>query len=119
MPNMAGKVCLNHTNVPAVSKCETCSKPLCEDCILEVLGSHFCSERCAGAGLDKKERIAVLNSEILQSEGATIRSKVIILLVLMGLAYAGYVYWHNNQFKMGKLKNEGQNTLQNADSRRQ
>jgi hypothetical protein len=116
---MAGKICHNHTNVPAVSKCDTCSKPLCADCILEVKDIHFCCTGCAGIGLDKRERITastVLNSEQLQSEGAACRTKLIILLILAGLAYAGYVYWHNNQVKMGKLrnKNEEQQTLQNV-----
>ena len=118
MPNMAGKVCLNHANVPAVSRCETCSKPLCEDCILEVQGSHFCCERCAGDGIDKRERI-VLNSANQGSKASTLMTKVVILIILAGLACAGYVYWRNNQVKMGKLKEEAPKTLQNADSRRQ
>lgn len=95
MPNMAAKNCLNHAKVPAVSTCETCSRPLCENCILEVAGSHYCSENCATINLDKLERIALLNSRNIQSEGTAFRMNLIILLVLAGLAYAGFVHWHN------------------------
>jgi hypothetical protein len=114
MANMAGKVCLNHTSTPAVSRCETCFKPLCEDCILEVEGSHFCSEKCAGDGIDKKGRIAVLDSVNQKSKMAAFVGKIIVLLILLGLAYAGYVYWQNNQSKMDKFKRDAQKALQNA-----
>jgi hypothetical protein len=117
MANMAGKVCLNHTSVPAVSRCETCFKPLCEDCILEVEGSHFCSEKCAGDGIDKKGRIAVLDSANTKSRAAALMTKIVILLILAGLAYAGYVYWQNNQSKMEKLKKEAQKTLQTVEKK--
>jgi hypothetical protein len=119
MQNMAGKMCHNHANIPAVSTCGMCAKPLCEDCILEVSGGHYCSERCAGDGIDKRARSTVLNSANQKSAASTFRAKVVIFLILVGLAYAGYVYWRNSQVKMGKLKEDVPKTLQNADSRRQ
>jgi hypothetical protein len=117
MANMAGKVCLNHTSTPAVSRCETCFKPLCEDCILEVEGSHFCSEKCAGDGIDKKGRIAVLDSVNQKSKVAAFVGKIIVLLILLGLAYAGYVYWQNNQSKMDKFKKDVQKAAQTVEKK--
>lgn len=117
MPKMGDKVCLNHTSVPAVSRCETCFKPLCEDCILEVEGSHFCSEKCAENSLDKRGRIAILNAANQKSKSAALVRNIIILLVFAGLAYAGYVYWQNNQSRMEQFKKEAQKTLKAAEKK--
>ena len=112
------KFCNHHANVPAVSKCEACSKPLCGDCILEVVGSHFCGERCAGDSIDKRERSTastILNSANQESRASALMAKVAILLVLIGLACAGYVRWHNNQDKMNTLNQEVHKTIQNGN----
>jgi hypothetical protein len=117
MANMTGKVCLNHTNVPAVSRCETCFKPLCEECVLEVEGSHFCSEKCAGDGIDKKGRIAVLDSKNQKSRTSAVITKIVIFIILAGLAYAGYVYWQNNQSKVNKFTKEMQKAAQTVEKK--
>jgi hypothetical protein len=103
MPNMGDKVCLNHTSVPAVSRCETCFKPLCEECILEIEGRHFCSEKCAENSFDKRGRMAVLDAANQKSKAAAMVRNIVILLVLAGIAYAGYVYWQGHKKEVQNL----------------
>ncbi len=107
MPKMGDKVCLNHTSIPAVSRCETCFKPLCDNCILEVEGRHFCSEKCADDSLDKRGRIAVLESVNQRSKSASMAKHIFVLLVFAGLSYAGYNYWQNNRNKIGDDSMDG------------
>ncbi len=47
MANLEGIVCLNHSGTQAQSRCTTCIKPICGECIVEVNNDHFCSENCA------------------------------------------------------------------------
>ena len=39
-------VCVNHTDRQATSRCSSCHKPICNDCIIKDSGSVFCSEKC-------------------------------------------------------------------------
>ena len=40
-------VCVNHTNRTATSRCSSCHKPICNDCIVNSGGAVYCSNRCA------------------------------------------------------------------------
>ena len=42
-------VCVNHTNREATSRCTSCHKPSCDDCIVKADGAVYCSSRCAEA----------------------------------------------------------------------
>ena len=47
MPNMENKVCLNHPNIDATSRCTSCFKPMCNECIIKDTGEDFCTQVCA------------------------------------------------------------------------
>ena len=46
MSQLGDKVCPNHPNATAVSRCETCFKPLCSECAISKEDKDFCSKTC-------------------------------------------------------------------------
>ncbi len=44
---MAKDLCINHTSTPAVTRCFSCHKPLCGQCIIREGTGNFCSSACA------------------------------------------------------------------------
>ncbi|GAB4321124.1 MAG: hypothetical protein Kow0059_15670 [Candidatus Sumerlaeia bacterium] len=40
-------VCLNHPERIAYTRCKTCGKPLCEECMITNDLGDFCSEKCS------------------------------------------------------------------------
>ena len=45
-----GKVCLNHTSVPAAAICAACGKPICVQCIVPGPEGSYCSQECRERG---------------------------------------------------------------------
>lgn len=43
---MANSVCINHTDRAGTSRCSTCHKPICAECVQKSGGAVFCSQRC-------------------------------------------------------------------------
>ena len=86
MSNVEGKVCLNHTSTPAVSRCTTCFKPICSNCIVQVNAEHFCSEACAENHIRTSADITRFKGK--QKSG--LFKKVIILAILGALAWFGW-----------------------------
>jgi hypothetical protein len=39
-------VCINHPDRSGTSRCSTCHKPICSDCVVKLSGSVFCSQIC-------------------------------------------------------------------------
>jgi hypothetical protein len=39
-------VCVNHPGRAATSRCSSCHKPICDDCIVKSEGAVFCSQAC-------------------------------------------------------------------------
>jgi len=39
--------CVNHQDRPATTRCKTCSKPVCRDCVVRTNEGMFCSDVCA------------------------------------------------------------------------
>jgi len=40
-------VCVNHPNRSATARCICCLKPVCQECLVSVSGSKYCSQDCA------------------------------------------------------------------------
>jgi hypothetical protein len=72
MANMNNKVCLNHTSTPATSRCITCFKPLCDECIHINGNDHFCSVDC-----DLKNQRTSVNIEKLTTPKKPLFGKLI------------------------------------------
>ena len=88
MANVEGKVCLNHTNVPAASRCTTCMKPVCTECTVTVNAEDFCSQTCA----ENHIRTSAELSRFKSKQKSGLLKKIIILAILAGLAWFG---WQN------------------------
>jgi len=39
-------ICVNHTSRTATTRCSSCHKPICDDCVIKANGSVFCSQKC-------------------------------------------------------------------------
>ena len=84
--DISEKVCLNHTDTPAVARCICCFKPLCSSCIIPSGSDPCCSEKCK------------INHERTSSNIADIKSrdkggfgKTLIRLIILGAV--GYACW--------------------------
>ncbi len=86
MANLEGIVCLNHSNTQAASRCTTCMKPICNQCIVEVKSDHFCSENCVENHIRTSAEISRFKSK--QKSG--FMKNLIYLLVLGGLIWFGW-----------------------------
>jgi hypothetical protein len=88
MANMNNKVCLNHTSVPATSRCTTCFKPICDECIHAEGSEHFCSQIC----IEKHKRTSE-NIELLKERKKPgLLGKVIKLLIIAAIVYGAWKY---------------------------
>lgn len=84
------KVCRNHPERQAVSRCETCFKPLCPECVNTIGGVDFCSERCQRNYADVGANIADYETKRTAERARRRRRRlvktVIILIIVAGLA---------------------------------
>ena len=117
MANMGDKVCLNHTNVRAVTRCETCFRPLCAECIVEVDGRHFCSEKCAGDSTDKRGRIAALNGANAKTKNTAFIKNIVILVILIGIAAAAFCYWQGHKKEVARMRTQLQEAARQAEKK--
>lgn len=105
---MQDKVCPNHPENQAVTRCTTCFKPLCGACVVEKGNMDFCSDQCATNHFTTNASI----SDSLARDAAARRRKRIVklflLLVLLAMGFAGAFYWRNymsSKNKKGVLDN--------------
>ena len=117
-----GSVCLNHPDTPAVAHCAVCRKPVCKECQKIYEGVTYCSKEC----YDNAKRTGVMVDDVIQKRSAVefkrkIRN-IIVLLVIVALAFAGWTYYKKNKStidaKAKSLKqqtektiNDGKNTI--------
>ena len=103
MANLEGIVCLNHSGSQAQTRCTTCMKPICGQCITEVNNDHFCSQNCAENHIRTSAEISRFKSK--QKSGGL--KKLIYLAILGGLIWFG---WTNKDSIM-KFFDEKKNEL--------
>jgi len=95
--SLEGVVCLNHPDTPAVARCATCAKPICEQCAIREDDQVFCSAECRQNGLASA---AVVNTIMRAKKRGDLRRRVVFLIkliILSGLVYAGWVYYSRNR----------------------
>ena len=88
MPDMSDKVCLNHTSTPATSRCTNCFKPICNECIKVESNEHFCSQIC----IEKHKRTSANIDALNTRKKSGFMGKLILIIILAGLAYGGWKY---------------------------
>ncbi|MCM8530489.1 MAG: hypothetical protein NE330_04945 [Lentisphaeraceae bacterium] len=105
MSSIEGKVCLNHTNIPAVARCTSCMKPVCQECVVNVNSDNFCSDTCAENHIRTSADINRFKSK--QKSG--VMKKVIILAILAALAWFGWTKKEEIKQKIDEKKEELKN----------
>lgn len=98
MSNVSNSVCPKHPNTPAVSRCVTCMKPICQECVNKVNNDTFCSSTCAENHIRSSADLARFKSK--QKSG--VLKKVIILVIIAGLAWLAW----SNQDKIKEFINK-------------
>ncbi len=89
--HMARHRCLNHPDVPAVTHCAQCHKPLCESCIESEAGeAMFCSAQCAAKNRGFYARYP--SSSARRSGWISLLIKLVVLAAIaVALLYGGRV----------------------------
>ena len=103
----AGSVCLNHPNTHAVTRCATCSKPICQECIVKHGGVSYCSTLCR----DNAVRTGAMVDDVQKRKGAANFKRFVIrfvqLLILLAVLGAAYWYYKNNKSKVDSKLQQG------------
>ena len=97
MADISESVCLNHPDTPAVTRCATCGKPICERCIVSRNGSNYCSETCADNAMNSVGRVndVLENKRKVDAKGK--KRTLIVIVILIAAAAAGYYYYTQNK----------------------
>ena len=103
MSDISESVCLNHTSTPAVCRCTTCFKPICNDCIVRDNEESFCGQICAEKNKRTSENIAALNKR--KPSGALKK------IILLGIIAAGLYWAYTNQAKVKEIIDKGKSEL--------
>ena len=116
MANISDSVCLNHPNTPAVTRCATCGKPICSQCIVSKNGSNYCSQTCAANAADSAGRVnGALESEKRIAARRRIRN-LIILVILIAAAAAGYYFYQQNKDDVNQFVKQTEKTVSKGAS---
>ena len=90
-------VCLNHPEVEATTKCTTCFKPLCQECVVRRERHAYCSQQC----LENHLRTSGNVSRVVARERAIQRRKLILqtatILVLAVVLIAAALFFLQKQ----------------------
>lgn len=92
MRNAKDSVCLRHTDRPAVTRCETCFRPLCEECRIPRDNVDFCSEQCAIGYTDTQKRMEAFEKQTRRVKGRRLRRLLLRWLIVAAIA-GGIYYW--------------------------
>jgi len=94
--NVSGQVCLNHPDRSATSRCETCFKPLCDECIQVEDGKHFCSDTCARNYRATAARIDGIAARDRARRRKKMLRRLVLLVVIVTAAVFAYRWWKSN-----------------------
>lgn len=109
MAKMSGQVCLNHTDRVAVTRCETCFKPLCDECVVSRNDIDFCSGTCAENYAASADRMADHAARSRRHRVRRLMKRLALLIILGVLAYCGYRWAVANPDRARELRRELEN----------
>ena len=97
MADLSQSVCLNHPNTSAATRCASCGKPICSQCIVSRNGSDYCSDKCADGAASSDGRVKdVLAEKKKTNAKGTIRALIVFFLIVAAAA-AAYVFYTQNK----------------------
>ena len=103
MAGISESVCLNHPDTPAVTRCATCGKPICAECIVTRNGSHYCSTACAASAELTADRVGQVQEARARSERRRGRRALVMLIVLLVLAAVAYYFYSRNREEVEQI----------------
>ncbi|RMD74145.1 MAG: hypothetical protein D6820_17310 [Lentisphaerae bacterium] len=84
------KCCPNHPERQAVARCETCFKPLCEECCHRDEDHAFCSVECATNYLRNAQMMADLEARDARRKRIERIRQIILLIILLVISWIVY-----------------------------
>ena len=97
MADISESVCLNHPDTPAVCRCATCGKPVCNQCVVSRNGSGYCSEKCASDAADSVNRVSGALADKAKSDARRKKRAIVVLIVFIAAAGAAYFLYQRNR----------------------
>ena len=88
---MEGKVCINHPDSSADSRCTSCFKPICNACIITVQDEDFCSKTCTNNHFQNEAHLENLKKRQGKRGGSLIKI-IIYLIILIALCVGIYFF---------------------------
>jgi hypothetical protein len=100
----ANSVCLNHPDRPAATRCTTCFKPICAECVVRAHGEEFCSSQCSANYDETRDGVERFQEQNRKRRAAQRRRRLVILIILGVAAYFAYRYYRQNPNAIQELK---------------
>ena len=104
MAKITNQVCLTHTDRAASTRCETCFRPLCQECAQEQQGHVFCSQECAHNYSASGERLANLEEKSRKARKQRFIRRLVVLAVLAAVGYGVYRSCVQNRERRARLE---------------
>ena len=102
MALVGDKVCVNHPHTTAASRCVTCFKPLCRECVMKRNAQDFCSDECALNHVGTDISISEFKEKERRRTRAKLVKKFILIVILTVVGFVAYRYWIDNKEKVRK-----------------
>ena len=96
--HMGEKVCLNHPDVSAISRCTSCFKPICRSCIVMRKGMDFCSDLCAAKHFATSQSMDSFDAKNAASKRKRLFFNILKLIVLAGIIGGAYYCYAQNLY---------------------
>jgi competence protein ComGC len=113
MADMEGKVCPNHPEVEAVSRCVGCFKPLCQECVVKEGSQDFCSSQCATNHAESSEHFGDAQAnERKRKVKKLIKTLVVLIIVCVAVVFGMEYYKKNKDSVDEKLKNAKEQAIE-------
>ena len=109
------RVCINHPDREADTKCIACFKPICNDCIVSYGGQDYCSENCRDQALKTTANISDFQAKERLSAKKRAIKKMIIFIILAAIVGAAVYYIMNDKESMKKIE-ELQNKIPSTET---
>lgn len=110
-------VCLNHPDRAAVSRCTTCFKPICGECVIRSQGEAFCSEQCKANCESTRPGVEEFQERENRRRAARRRRRLVILVVLAVVAYLAYRQYRANPNAVQELKQKAEETTRAVEQK--
>ena len=106
MPYMDEKVCVNHPELDAQSRCTTCFKPICSDCIEIRNGQDFCSELCAAKFFATNKGVEEFIKKDQKRQFLARIKKTAIFIGFLVLGIVFFAFWRINKVSVDNITDQ-------------